>query len=402
MHIEELIDRLAGNGKYIFQSPISVFRADAAIIASLSDQVQRGNSYTEKQQALSIRLVSKYAKVLSAELKYDVNVDLANPQFKNPARKLSGAKIIQLKSYADFSKKIVVQFPFNTELVEAFREYKKTISRSEAADINWNAEDRVWIFGHTESNISYLYKMLSNDFEFDNELITTAKEIQKIEEKIEQYVPIIIYQNGHFSYKNVMNHVPQPNSNNLIEVLLHARSCGITCWDESIDMAISSYEVSSAVQLLIKNSHCNPITIASDNLTSIQDLLNYSKNILFVIPGGTELDHLKSIHKFLINQNILNSQLTVMFRLDSSSGKICNEYIKEHKLNTPVSDATKFVFVSGKIPKPLIETGKKFDLVVHFGTNSAHYTLKNYIKNHHNVISMNLDNKNKELDFGQL
>jgi hypothetical protein len=400
MHIEELIDRLAGNGKYIFQSPINVFRADATIISSLSDQIQRGNFYTEKQQTLAIRLVSKYVKVLSTELKYDVNVDLVNPQFKNPARKLSGAKSIQLKSYADSSKKIVVQFPFNTELVEAFREYKKTISRLEAADINWNAEDRVWIFGYTESNISYLYKMLSNDFEFDNELEATAKEIQKIEENIEQYVPMIVYQNGHFSYKNVMNHVPQPNSNNLIEVLLHARSCGITCWDESIDMAISSSEVSNSIQLLIKNSHCNPITIASNNLISIQDLLNYSKNILFVIPGGTELDHLKSIHNFLINQNILNSQLTVMFRLDSSSGKLCNEYIKEHKLNTPVSDVTKFVFVSGKIPKPLIETGKKFDLVVHFGTNSAHYTLKNYIKNHHNVISMNLDNKNKELDFG--
>jgi len=400
MHIEELIDRLAGNGKYIFQSPINVFRADATIISSLSDQIQRGNFYTEKQQTLAIRLVSKYVKVLSTELKYDVNVDLVNPQFKNPARKLSGAKSIQLKSYADSSKKIVVQFPFNTELVEAFREYKKTISRSEAADINWNAEDRVWIFGYTESNISYLYKMLSNDFEFDNELEATAKEIQKIEENIEQYVPMIVYQNGHFSYKNVMNHVPQPNSNNLIEVLLHARSCGITCWDESIDIAISSSEVSNSIQLLIKNSHCNPITIASNNLISIQDLLNYSKNILFVIPGGTELDHLKSIHNFLINQNILNSQLTVMFRLDSSSGKLCNEYIKEHKLNTPVSDVTKFVFVSGKIPKPLIETGKKFDLVVHFGTNSAHYTLKNYIKNHHNVISMNLDNKNKELDFG--
>ena len=123
---------------------------------------------------------------------------------------------------------------------------------------------------------------------------------------------------------------------------------------------------------------------------------------MFVIPGGSELDHLKTVHKFLCNQHIANDQLTVMFRLDSSSGKMCNDYIKENKLNTPISDTTKFVCVSGKIPKPLIENGKKFDLVVHFGTNSAHYTLKNYIKNHHNVISMSLHNDNKELNFGQL
>lgn len=402
MHIEELIDRLAGNGKYIFDTPINVFRADATIIASLSDQVQRGNYYTEKQQALAIRLVSKYVSALSIALKYDVNVDLVTPQFKSPPRKLSGAKSIQLKSYADSSKKIVVQFPFNTELVDAFRNYKTTISKAEASDINWNAEERAWVFGYTESNVLYLSKVLTKDFVMDDELVIAAEEIQQVELNIDQYVPMVVYQDGKFSYKNVMNHVPQPSSDNLIEVLLHARSCGITCWDESIDLALSLTDVSVSVRSIINNTSCTPITLESNNLESIKDLLHFSKNVLFVIPGGTELDHLTSIHRFLTTDNISNDQLTVMFRLDSSSGKVCNEYIKEHKLNTPVSDLTKFVCVSGKIPKPLIETGKKFDLVVHFGTNSAHYTLKNYIKNHHNVVSMNLDNKNKELDFGQL
>jgi len=89
-----------------------------------------------------------------------------------------------------------------------------------------------------------------------------------------------------------------------------------------------------------------------------------------------------------------------MFRLDSSSGKICNDYIKQNKLNTPINDEIKFVFVSGKIPKPLIDSGKTFDAVIHFGTNSAHYTLKNFVRNHHNVISMNLPNqRNKELEL---
>ena len=107
------------------------------------------------------------------------------------------------------------------------------------------------------------------------------------------------------------------------------------------------------------------------------------------------------MHEYLKLTRYQDEQMTVMFRLDSSSGRMCNDYIKENKLNTPLTDKVKFVFVSGKIPKPLIESGKNFDAIIHFGTNSAHYTLKNFVKSHHNVISMNLPNrKNREINFG--
>ena len=112
------------------------------------------------------------------------------------------------------------------------------------------------------------------------------------------------------------------------------------------------------------------------------------------------LEHLTYAHDYLKSIGYTNEQMTVLFRLDSSFGKMCNSYIKENKLNSPISNKIKFTFISGKIPKPLIESGKNFDAVIHFGTNSAHYTLKNYIKHHNNVISMNIpNNKNKELNF---
>jgi hypothetical protein len=402
MNIEELIDRLVSNGKYLFAPPITLLSSDISITHSLSDQIQRGNGFTEKQRALTIRLVTKYAKVLSIALNYDVTVDLVNPTFKYPVRKLSGVKSVEVKSYENGDKKIAVKFPFNENIVTAIREYKKTLPRSEFMEIGWNADEGAWIFPFTEPNVLYLSKMLGSDFAFDDTFAEALVEIQEIENNMDQYVPMVVFQDGMFAYKNTVSKIPQPTSMNLLEVLLDARRYGITCWDDSIDMALSSSEIAFEVRALLQNTSCTPVVIDSKNLSDIEEILNYSNNVLFVIPGGTELEHLKTIHKYLADNNIANEQATVMFRLDSSSGKMCNDYIKEHNLNGQVNDTVKFVCVSGKIPKPLIESGKKFDLIVHFGTNSAHYTLKNYIKSHHNVISMNLDNKNKELDFAKL
>ena len=402
MNIEELIDRLASNGKYLFAPPIKLNPADIAITHSLSDQIQRGNGFTEKQRALTIRLVTKYVKSLSVALNYDVGVDLANPNFKYPVRKLSGVKSIEVKLYENGDKKIAVKFPFNENIVAAIREYKKTLHRTEFMEIGWNADEGAWIFPFTEPNVLYISKMLGSDFTLDDTFSEALAEIQEIEKNMDQYVPMVVFQDGKFAYKNTVSKIPQPTSMNLLEVLLDARRYGITCWDDSIDIALSSSEISSEVRALLQNTSCTPVVIESKHLNDIKEILNYSNNVLFVIPGGTELDHLKTIHNYLAANNIANEQATVMFRLDSSSGKMCNDYIKENNLNGQVNDTVKFVCVSGKIPKPLIESGKNFDLIVHFGTNSAHYTLKNYIKSHHNVISMNLDNKNKEFNFAKL
>ena len=164
MNIEELIDRLASNGKYLFASPIALFSSDIAITHSLSEQIQRGNGFTEKQRALTIRLVTKYAKVLSVALNYDVNVDLVNPNFKHPVRKLSGTKSVEVQSFENGYKRILVKFPFNEGTVASFREYKKTIPRYEANEINWNAEDTAWVFAFTEPNVLFLSKLLGTDF----------------------------------------------------------------------------------------------------------------------------------------------------------------------------------------------------------------------------------------------
>jgi len=399
MYIEDLIDRLACYGNYLFHSPLTIAYVDITIVTSLSDQIQRGNAYTEKQRGLALRIVSKYVGVLSADLGFDVGTLLKNPQFSNPIRVISGIKSISIVDRGT-GPVLAVQFPYNQELVDNIKKYKDSLTNFQAININWNSEEKYWEFGFTEPNIQFLCSFIDIGFVADEQFLKYRTEIQEIEHRIDEYVPIVEYVNGHFRYRNVVDHIPQPTSLNLVEVLLHARRHGINCWDESIDIALES--VDPVIYKFLKNSSGEvSFPPGETELDQISDILTFSENVLFVIPGGTEIDHLKYVHEYLNSSKYQNEQMTVMFRLDSSSGRMCNEYIKEHKLNTPLSDKIKFVFVSGKIPKPLIESGKTFDVIVHFGTNSAHYTLKNFVKNHHNVISMNLPNrKNREINFG--
>lgn len=397
MYIENLIDRLACNGLYIFDDQLKLSSPDYGIIASMSDQTERGNGYTEKQRTLALNLVSKYQKQLSEALGVNVAELLTAPQFKHPVRTLQYAKSINV-IVKGATKIITVQFPYNADMVEAFKGYKTCSPKFIANEIGWNGESRVWEFGFNEPNIAYLANLLDQGFSCDDEFAALAEEVILIESDVEKYVPMVVYENGKFEYKNISPLVPQPNSDNLIEVLLDARRYGITCWDDAINIALKSDEVSKVVRKLLENTVCEPIIAEHATLDDIEQLMHYSANVLFVIPGGSELTHLTKAHAFLNKLCYTNEQLAVMFRLDSSSGKMCNEYIKENHLNNSIGDKIKFVFVSGKIPKPLIESNKKFDIVIHFGTNSAHYTLKNFVKTHHNVVSMTISDQ-QEINF---
>lgn len=402
MYIEHIMDRLATAGKYLFDNLIPVWQADAAIIESLADQIANNNGFTERQRGLALRLITKYKKHLADALKIDIDAELANPQFLFSIRILQGAKTISIQDAGDNQKKIVVKFPYDVALIEIIKQYKRDQKMNEYSQINWNADTRSWEYGYNEDNILHLCTFVDHGFTLDPELLDLASNALLVQENILQYIPMVTFEDNKFSYKNVVDHLPQPTSTNLIEVLLHAKMHGITHWDDAIELALVSGGFSFEVLKLLR-AVSSPTMLNCATLLDIQDIIRYARNTLFIIPGGTELEHLKVAHAFLISEGYDASEITVAFRLDSSSGKICNEYIKDNCLNKPISDNTRFVFVSGKIPKPIIEANKQFDNVLHFGTNSAHYTLKNYIKYHHNVICLNiLSNTTKEMNFGQL
>lgn len=399
-YIEDLIDRLAVNGRYLFSTPLQVLTDDYNVLYSLSSQVERGHGLTERQRKLALRLVAKYSNELAKE--FEVHTLLGAPEFRLPVRVLSSSKNVTIKNIND-TEVIAIQFPYDEYLVNHIKKHGNGSNGTviiEKGYPSWDYDQRAWILQLSEANISFVGTLIDETFEIDDQFHSYLTQVREIEENVENYIPMVAYRDEKFVFLNTSDRIPQPTGYDLIKIMLEAKKYGITCWDDAIDIAVK--ELNQTIHKFL-SSGVGKTPLLNAPMSDIKDLIDFSDNVLFVIPGGSELEHLTYSHQFLKSIGYQNEEMTVLFRLDSSFGLMCNSYIKDHQLNSPISEQTKFTFISGKLPKPLIESGKEFDLVVHFGTNSAHYTLKQFIKQHHNVISMSLlNNAQKDLDIGNL
>ena len=93
--------------------------------------------------------------------------------------------------------------------------------------------------------------------------------------------------------------------------------------------------------------------------------------------------------------NVASENISVMFRLPKETGEKFNEFIKENKLNSPIHADTKAVFVSGKIPKPIVEKKIHFNSIVNFNFYNIHHSIRNLIQWHYNVINIKSKKVNK-------
>lgn len=370
MYIEDLIITLSSI------SNNRVEPRDLTIIISLGEQILNDKPYTEKQRVLAVQLLIKYQHLLV--LDKPAIIYLTAPKFKYNVRVLNGVKYISVSDH-----KILVKFPFNTQLVDSFRTYKRTLSDANSNLVKWNSLIESWEFPLDERSLVFLNTLIYSGFNCDDEFRKYSQEVQNIQTNIEKYIPMITYCDS-FKFENVHVNCPQPSSNNLLDVLLEAKLYGITVWDDHISKLLKDLELSKAMKQYIK---CVP-NIRISGLDEITSAIEHSKLTLFVIPGGLELELTTIVHDWILENNYTPRQISVVFR-NETTVKTCNEYVRANKLDNDITSDTRFIFVTGKIPKPLIKANCKFDLVLQYGSDSAHYNLKNFIVNHHNVIRVN-------------
>ena len=201
--------------------------------------------------------------------------------------------------------------------------------------------------------------------------------------------------NGTVEYKNVHPRIPKIETTNLIEGLFIARNYGITTWDEKIEELLEQDSVNPVSRQLLRHPQGKIFVLDSEkySIADLDEVINYHKLLLVIIPGGSEIENLKFSVNSLTDLGISNENMSVLFRLDNQTGKEFNELIKTYKLNNPLDQDTKVIFVSGKIPKTLISFEKPIDVILNLGDNSAHYTQRNLVKNHQLVINYSLRKK---------
>lgn len=404
MFIEDLIHRLTGSGSYLFVSPVVTIQvADQNILFSFSNQIDSGLALTQKQGFVAINLIKKYSRQLSVALNKDVSPFYLNPQFKYPIRVLNALpKTIRIVKKSANSYIIQLSFPYEESTVSLIKDYKKNISTNRLGHtINWNIETKTWDLDLREEHVDWISNNLMNlGFIVDQEFIDFVDQIQDVKSNLENYIPMVRFSNNNFEYKNVSKNIPQPTSTDLVDVLVDARKYGISTWTEDIDVALTSLNLNPFLYRFLTTPTLTAIPSEKEKLTisDIGSIIQWSLPCLIIIPGGTEFKHIEFCYPFLKKIGIADNEMSVMFRLDKDRGADFNDFVKNHKINNPISDQTKIVFISGKVPKPLVESKMNFSTIFNLGISGVHYTLSAYIKNHHFVINYTL----KEEDFANV
>jgi len=415
MYIEDIIGNLVGFNSITFMGTMNFIPGyDLNLLQSFDNQLSKGMGFTEKQSNIAVRILTRYQDKISVYLTKDVKPFLETPQYKLPRRILSPEKSVKIEVCPDRNTKVFkVKFPYNEALVESIKKHKEEIKKTRIKQngfqnypiVDWNSETKTWDFEIYEENLIWIYSNLGTQgFEFDQEIISLKNDVETIQNNLENYVPMVVFDENRFKFINTHSSVPQPESTDLLEVLFDAKKYGIFTWDETIGLAIDDNSINPVTKTILQDNKGQGIVLDSGAhpIDCLSDLVTYSKKIVVVIPGGTELENLKVCHEFFKRCGISNEAMSVLFRLDSSAGKICNEFVKEQKLNNPINNDVKIFFVSAKVPKPLIGSNFEIDAILNLGNNSAHYTVKNLVRNHHCVVNYAIDRIRKGNHFANL
>lgn len=397
MNIESLILELSTAYLTVGKLHHNAWNLDT--ILSLSAQVSTGIGFTVKQSNLAVKIVNHYKPLLNDILKKDISSFIDNPTYQYPFRIISTAKQITIAEDITFNKLIKVKFPFNAEYVTAIRNV-----RSKLPHVEWIKSESVWEFALTEESIQFVSTLIMDDqFDCDAEFLNYVSQINAIVSDIENHVPMLVMNNDTIKFKNTCSSVPSLHTTDIIEAVFAARKAGITTWDDTISAVINFDKVDNVTRKFLKHDPSEPLVVGNSvgPIDCLSTVIKHMTPCLIVIPGGSELQNMKTCVEFLNKIDITNEKMSVMFRL-SKEFKSFNEFIKENELNSPITSDTQIVFISSKIPKPVLQSAIRFNSVLNLGFSGPHYTMKEYVSTHQNLIYYSPDHSQKEFNFGNL
>jgi hypothetical protein len=375
MYIEELIDNLA-------HFSIDKNSYDSQVIHSFRDQFFTQVGLTEKQSALAIKLINKHKTQIESLIGKDIQIYIDNPKFKFKIRIPTTIRTIKIINDRLFNSKVIeVRFPYDEKILTEIRKQPATSMK------RWDKELGSWIFEISEENINFLVNLFKDlNFEYDDEYRSYVNQVNTVISNVEQYAPILTKD---LKIKNPPRHLPEITATDTVSAIFQARKFGITLWDDDVNQYIEN-----ALNPIIKNFLCNDITtefnLCIDN-TGIECLELIIKKLaptLIIVPGGSELEKTELAYSLLRGMALPEKNISVLFRLSNETGKNFNEFVKNRQLNNPISEETSVVIVSNKLPKTIKKSGIKFNSVVNMGYNSAHYTLREFVKNHQNLVTL--------------
>ena len=373
---------------------------DSKIVSSFYDQIFRGNGLTEKQADLAVKILKRQKNKLEIILSQNIDSFLENPTFRLQKRSVPNNKVLEIHDNDLFKRAIHATFPYNEEIIQKIRK-----DRSKLNHAQWDPEKKSWIFSLDEKSLVFIKdNFSSHDFKVSDELQNYFNEIDKIQRTMENFVPMVSFRENKVHFDNFSQFLPKIETDNILDALFFARKLGIQTWDDNIEVFLEkNYQTHSIKQFLNTSpSESFEFYLENNNFTEIGDLLKFLTPCIFVIPGGSEQEKLELGLSALKTIGVTPDQISVLFRLPNETGESFNKFVRSNNLNNPISDSTRAIFISSKVPKPMIESKVKFNFVVNFNFYNIHYTIREFLKNHHNVVHVFDKKPQKSINFAIL
>jgi hypothetical protein len=374
-YIEDLILALAA-------SSVSISIWDLQVISGFKDYILQKVGFTEKQCALAIKILYRYSRAMAIDGHGDITAFLSEPKFHLPIRIAVSTNSVDIIKKEN-EKFICVKFPFNEEFIAKIRNYRE--SNTDNGTIQWDKSTTSWIFSLNETNLQFVIELINDrNFDTDEEFMDYELQISEILENLENYAPMLVLEAGTPKITNFNENLPELSSSDILKSIFESRKMGITLWDEHIETYLKDPTHDQKTVEFLNTQ--NPVFLEKTDKICLKNVVENLGPSLVIIPGGDEINKILEAHTLFSDMNILNENMSVLFRLPNEIGKKFNDFVKNQGLNSPISDHTQIVFISGKMPKTILKSKIKFNSIINFGTDNAHYTLRNFLKNHENLV----------------
>ena len=381
MFVESLINHLVVKGHSV------VAPYDLNFLTSVNFSHQ---GLTEKQAKLAIKLLKKYSGFLTVSLKQDISNFLANPTFKKGIRIIDSSKSVDFFLEKEGIGFFLIKFPYDIKILNEIKEKRSTFFLTD-----WNQEDKIWKISVDHRSVQFVnYLINEHHFSANEKVLNLCRQIDEINLNLEKFVPMVTKNQDIYNFKNISEFLPAQSSDNFPKVLFDARKYGIFTWCENIETELEKNFKKNFIFDFLKSPTGTTFKVDPQKISifDLQSLISYLAPCVFFIPAGQELVKVKEIFELAKNLKISNEQVTTLFRLPNDSNSEFNKFVREHELNSPISEETKFILLSHKVPKTLLQSKLKINSVILFSNFHPHYMVKEFISQFVNVIEFKTNN----------
>ena len=389
-YIEDLVEQFGFNR-------IHVSNFDEKISQSLANQIMGGKAFTHKQAEIALRLVKKYRNQFHKMGVQNVDVMIETPVYRYALRTIDQSKSV----YVDpTTKKFVVKFPFNQNLVTLLRSLnqKEKLTKAE-----WDPDGKYWTLEPNELSLSFISEHLADDFTLDETIKGYIEQINMIRENFESYIPTLIKDGLVYKFVNVKTDF---ETTDLVTALAESAKLGVSVYDDAVAHELKERVAINPLSKIYEKSSNQKFFIDKSKYSRHQVLhlvKEMNVNTAIFVDENISAESMEKWIADLTEIGVSLEDVGVFFRRKNDKDGIeFNKVIKDFGLNKEATANPKWIFLSSKFPKSLIKSELNIDVCLFVNRYVAsHYSVINTIKNSVFTLHYN-EHKTAEADIVNL